>query len=379
MEDKNNKQISTTQNKEMPLLDSRDFIPRQLSKEEFSVLWQNTLKASALNSLQIKDFFAAMYEYFQKNNFALADIELYRNTYWRLFVRLGWKLLSQLQTDFVIGLVTYTLPYAVAENIDVKKEFADSFVFFKIEEGEMIHKGVKEKIKISDYPLTLNEAGRSITLAQLAAQIETAHDNKEVLSSEMMNKMQNAFFPDETDDSEETKKYKADMIAGFVELMSFFVKDTRLAPFVDKYFTEKYRPYQNLIVDEKMKAEIGKNLLEEYFTPDNEVENTEVVVAKEEISFLTELPKHKTDFIGWVTNASVLRSLLFWLGTFENKAEARKELAKQMETVLGNDSLTNNDLILAIAHLDEFLAKNGYAGDDFFHFEESDGTFKWGK
>lgn len=349
------------------------FLPHDLSDMERAELFEKFGQVRIMLSPKPEDVFTVLYNYFNENEFSQYFIEKYRDTYWSVFVKLGWQILSKLNDDVFANFVARTLPFATSEYIDIKDKLLTELFSLEPLAAQSLYEKIKKIVFSLDYSVTFSEDGKSITLPVLIKQVINHQESEDLVKKSL--------FPDAENDVEQIKNSATIYTKDFIGILRFFaITPEDVSEYAGDYI--RNRPEnKDIELDKGLYGELGANLLEEYVADEVGEETEKIQSRTNEISlnFLIELPKHKTDFIGWVTNATVLRSLLIWLGTFENKTDARKELAKQMETVLGNDSLANNDLVLAIAHLDEFLIKNGYSGDDFFHFEESDGTFKWGK
>lgn len=353
------------------------FLPHELSDEERIDLFEKFAQVLVVGSPKQDDVFVVLYNFFNENEFSPYFIEKYYDTYWFIFVKLGWKILPKLQDDVFANLVARTLPYAVSEYVNVKDILLTELFLMEPPLAQSVYNNIKRIIIYLNYPIAFNNEGKKIIISDLIKQFPNQQITNDLI--------QKALFPDAENDVEEVKKTAAQSTKDFIELLRFFaIKPEDISEYAGDYF--RNRPEnQDLEMDKELLGELGANLLEEYASAEESGETGEIVAVplKETKTnleeFLTELSKHKTDFVSWITTATTLRSLLLWLGTFSDKVQARKELAKNLETTLGNESLTNNDLVLAVAHLNEFLVKNGYTGDDFFHFEESDGSFKWGK
>jgi hypothetical protein len=396
MEDVNQKIDTSTQE---PSTDVQFFVPRKLSEDEMSKVRGKFFVALSIGSPNEKEIFDVMFKFFAESNFDLNVIDEYKDTFWPLFVKVAWKILPDLNNDVYVDVFVRTVPHAVAEFIDVEDATMDSLFVATNEDVIEIYKKIKEDLKNSNYPVSFSEFGRNITISKLVEYLSNSGIQEDYSELELFKDLQYAIFDDEND-VETVKKNNAKKINGLFRLLAYFLTDLSEIEIVKKvgeYFESKPEN-RDIELDSTTKGMVAANILEGLSEEESEesgvvedvaevAESTKVEEQKTEpepkiedekaVSFAKDLSKNKKKFVGWITQGKVLRNLLGWMKSFEDNTKAREELKKLLKDNLGDKSLENNDYIVAIAHLDDFLAKNNYTGEDLFYFDEKENKFVW--
>jgi len=379
------------------------FAPREIMETEAREILEKIYVSLERDTPPSKDVFAVLFSYFKNNNFSALEMEKYKDSFWKMLVKVSWHILSRLNQETFIEVVARTLPYAVAEGINVKEAVFSEFYGRPVEQAQATYDRIKEKISAMDYPIGFNEAGREITLSMLARKIRENSGAEDLARFELFSKAQKALFPDNEFVHESMKQGYTKSMTEFIEVLSFFANNVNPVDTVVKYVVEKPE-YDEPKYDEKVKGMVAANLIEKYVlqneegdislppadrtpkksppqltkTPNKAVEKKKPETAKEE-SFAELLAKHKNDFSEWAKNTETLRQLLVWLGSFRQKSEARQGLKNLLERELGDKPSDDMEIAQAIIQLDEFLNKNNYSGADMIYFDENEGRFNWSK
>lgn len=304
---------------------------------------------------------------------SISDILFFKNTYWKLFVYAAWNLFNALPPEDIKRAISLQIPDAIDLDFDVvdKILWHLGLIYMSIDEQREIYQQMKDGFFGSEMIFGM-EDGKQIKISEIINEIlnlNIAGDNS-IQVAKLLSRM-NKLRIDSNISSKFVYKDLSGSAKDFFNLMQFFIGiDADNVPYIVHNSLNAHRSFKGKGGSVGAIIETSReNVLRE--TPS-------LKILAEEKPFLVEFPKHKTDFTSWITGVAALRSLLLWLGSFEDKTQARREFSKNLKITLGDDSLANNDLVLAIARLDEFLAKNSYPGDDFFYFEEASGKFKWG-
>jgi len=389
--------VDINENKKQNLTDMNNdlgiFLPHEIDNQERDELFEKYWQIINTGSPKQEDVFYVLYNYFNENEFSQHIIEKFYDTYWFIFVKISWRILSRLRMNYGVEIVARTLPFAVAEYIDVKLKFSEILILYNDDDAELFYTQIKQKLLSLDYPISFNEYGKNITISQFVKKINELEVKKDLSRFSMFANTQKALFYDIPDENELAKKDALRRTMEFIEMMYFFIKDSDVAAFKDAYF-DKLNNQGGAKINEEIKEDLGAKLLVEYFTT-NEKSNQALgmnlakesagpeLADNEELTkgalFVEELLKHKKDIPPWIQEPATLRSLLTWLNSFEDKNKARKELEQLLRKELGENALADMDSALALVSLDEFLNKNNYSGDDLVHYDENDGEFKWGK
>ena len=383
---KNAKQNLTDINNDLDI-----FLPREINDEERSALFEKYWQIINTGSPKQEDVFYVLYNYFNENEFSRHIIEKFYDTYWFIFVKISWRILSRLRMNYAVEIVARTLPFAVAEYIDVKLKFSEILILYNDDDAKLFYAQIKQKLLSLDYPVSFNEYGKNITISQFVKKINEWEAEQDLSRFSMFANIQKALFYDIPDENELAKKDALRRTMEFIEMMYFFVKDSDVTAFKDAYF-DKLNNQSGSKISKGIKEELGAKLLVEYFTGEKSNQSLGINLVKESARseltdnkkltrsdlFVEELLKHKKNFTAWIQESSTLRSLLTWLNSFEDKHYARAELSGLLARELGAAALADMETALAVASVDEFLNKNNYPGDDLIHFDEKAGGFKWG-
>ena len=383
---KNAKQNLTDINNDLDI-----FLPREINDEERSALFEKYWQIINTGSPKQEDVFYVLYNYFNENEFSRHIIEKFYDTYWFIFVKISWRILSRLRMNYAVEIVARTLPFAVAEYIDVKLKFSEILILYNDDDAKLFYAQIKQKLLSLDYPVSFNEYGKNITISQFVKKINEWEAEQDLSRFSMFANIQKALFYDIPDENELAKKDALRRTMEFIEMMYFFVKDSDVTAFKDAYF-DKLNNQSGSKISKGIKEELGAKLLVEYFTGEKSNQALGINLVKESARseltdnkkltrsdlFVEELLKHKKNFTAWIQESSTLRSLLTWLNSFEDKNKARKNLEELLRKELGAAALADMETALAVASVDEFLNKNNYPGDDLIHFDEKAGGFKWG-
>ena len=383
---KNAKQNLTDINNDLDI-----FLPREINDEERSALFEKYWQIINTGSPKQEDVFYVLYNYFNENEFSRHIIEKFYDTYWFIFVKISWRILSRLRMNYAVEIVARTLPFAVAEYIDVKLKFSEILILYNDDDAKLFYAQIKQKLLSLDYPVSFNEYGKNITISQFVKKINEWEAEQDLSRFSMFANIQKALFYDIPDENELAKKDALRRTMEFIEMMYFFVKDSDVTAFKDAYF-DKLNNQSGSKISKGIKEELGAKLLVEYFTGEKSNQSLGINLVKESARseltdnkkltrsdlFVEELLKHKKNFTAWIQESSTLRSLLTWLNSFEDKNKARKNLEELLRKELGAAALADMETALAVASVDEFLNKNNYPGDDLIHFDENAGGFKWG-
>jgi len=383
---KNAKQNLTDINNDLDI-----FLPREINDEERSALFEKYWQIINTGSPKQEDVFYVLYNYFNENEFSRHIIEKFYDTYWFIFVKISWRILSRLRMNYAVEIVARTLPFAVAEYIDVKLKFSEILILYNDDDAKLFYAQIKQKLLSLDYPVSFNEYGKNITISQFVKKINEWEAEQDLSRFSMFANIQKALFYDIPDENELAKKDALRRTMEFIEMMYFFVKDSDVTAFKDAYF-DKLNNQSGSKISKGIKEELGAKLLVEYFTGEKSNQSLGINLVKESARseltdnkkltrsdlFVEELLKHKKNFTAWIQESSTLRSLLTWLNSFEDKNKARKNLEELLRKELGAAALADMETALAVASVDEFLNKNNYPGDDLIHFDEKAGGFKWG-
>ena len=248
------------------------FKPHELSEAERIDLFVKYDHMLNTGSPRFEDVFVILYNYFNENQFSPYFIEKYFDTYWLLFVKIGWRLLPRLQSKYTVDLVARTLPYAAAQYIDVKKEFSEILISYSDEDAKLFYTQIKQKLLSLDYPISFNEYGKNITISQLIKKINESGVEKDLSRFGMFADIQKAFFPDIPDDYEAAKKDALRRTMEFIEMMYFFAKDSDVGVFKGTYF-DKINNQIGVKMSKEVKAELGAKVLAEYFSGEEESED----------------------------------------------------------------------------------------------------------
>lgn len=380
-EDKNQKKIKPTDTK----IDLDMFLPRAVSTEQMEAVRQQFSLALGGGVVDPVDIFVIMYDYFSGSNFATEEVGKFSNTFWPLFVRVAWEVMPVFKKEIFVEVVTRTLPYAIAQFIEVKDKLIYYLAMKEVDEAQEIYNKLKQRIKALNYPISFNQTGKNIMLGQVIKKLSAKPETSDLGKFEMFVDIQKAFFVGFTT-VEDTliKQDETRRVGEFIDVLAFLSHDADVQIYINDYYV-KVNDHEFDELDEDSKAALGGNLVR---TTEGSAEATTKPPAREkpeqkktprEISFAEQVSKQKNNFAAWSREAATLRSLLAWFKNFVDKKQARPELAKLLQTVLGEAALSDMETVLAIAQLDEFLHKNNYPGTDLIHFDENEEKFKWGK
>ncbi len=368
----NNQKENNNTKKQDTSLDVLFFAPREVTEEEMSEIRNKFYDEMNHGSMKPTDIFNVMYDYFEKIDFAPNEIKKMADTFWPLFVKVSWRVLDLLNIEIQARIIALTMSFAVSLYINIKPAIEDILtILYYYDDPNSLYNKVGDFLRNSEMPVAFNEVGEKIIMKDFVKQIgSSSADN--VSKFQTMADFEKALFGN----SEKTEEEKVDESKRFQELVNliqFFIKGVEVNKHVISYLDSQDRRITPDL-DKEMKSVIGFNLLDAYFK-----DQTGAKSSEEEADFVDNLSKNKPNFADWIQDPAVLRSMLTWLKTFEDKTKARKELEKLLQKELDGDVLKDVDSALAVVNLDEFLNKNDYPGDDLVHYDESAGEFKWGK
>lgn len=348
-------------------LDILFYQPREVTAEQISEIRNRFYNDVILNKGKVDDIFNILYDYFKEANFSVVEVEKMHDTFWPLFVKSGWEVLDRLENNTAADVIGHTIPFAVSQYINVKNKINDIFLREYFEEPKKLYDRVKEILLINNLPVSFNEVGKKILLSKFIAEINKKNTEADISRYDMILQVQKALFMDTDDEAE--KRDIMRRFQDFIDLIVFFTNDSNVEKFIISYIdSRKFATTEKL--DKRALNIIGFNLLQDYFSENNAVEDI--------IIFSDEIAKNKQNFSKWIEDPATLRSLLTWLKETEDKVEARKKLEDLLQKELGENALADIETALAIVNLDEFLNRNNYPGDDFVHYDETEEKFKWG-
>lgn len=361
------------------------FLPHEIKDGERGILFEKFSQSLVMDSPRQDDVFSILYNYFSENEFSQYFIEKYSDTYWSFFVRLGWQLLHKLKDNIFVDFVARTLPYATSEHINVKDKLLTELFLMEPAVSQSVYQDIKKLIYSLDYPISFSNDGKKVTISDLIKQYSNQQQVGDLARLGESEQIQKILFPSVENDAEEVKESTVQSTKDFIELISFFANDIRE---VSEYAGDYYRnrpEVADLGVDKEFYGQIGAGFIEELSIEEKIKTGTEGEIRKvlqspqpeAKKNFVDEIQSHKADFIGWTSDAGVLREMLDWLKTFESKEKSRIELLKLLQKVFNEKDLEDTELVSAVLNLNEFLSKNGYPGEDFIHFDEKDEKFKW--
>ena len=144
--------VDINENKKQNLTDMNNdlgiFLPHEIDNQERDELFEKYWQIINTGSPKQEDVFYVLYNYFNENEFSQHIIEKFYDTYWFIFVKISWRILSRLRMNYGVEIVARTLPFAVAEYIDVKLKFSEILILYNDDDAELFYTQIKQNIII---------------------------------------------------------------------------------------------------------------------------------------------------------------------------------------------------------------------------------------